>query len=472
MSSMESLLNAIDRASPIELPIPKKRRLSMSIDAMVEQRQFSSPPLSPKQTNKVICYHASVAQKSYGTEKRFLCPPPIVMTSGRQPSSVVSVSVVNDSNQATLEQRTPLDEQCKSYFKYLYVSGAAKSKQFRLKVNLQDTQLYSNPISIISKPSKKIAKTRNASSCFFHRSTVSLFNRINSQTVRTKYMSTDHHQLCAKHATWSPFEIIVLRANTASDSGHEHAVSAPITYGTEILLRDVQTGVTSPPFILRKVEKGRVVYEANGLLSQMQKVALQVSNSKQLLYLNSNGKTIQNDHAQNVYIDYTLLPNSEAAVDDYLCWTLVGVSKFEQELQEPPRLASSSPPPLHPHSPPPSPRSIVPLPRLARIDYLAQSHTLRVVPQPATPLEYWLGRQGPLKKRSDLEIELPSIQDILIHNHDLLSIHPDGSRSLELPLLLSPQDGFMYHSSKLLSYHFTQPELGRWSILDAMSHKR
>ncbi|CAO3695757.1 unnamed protein product [Rhizopus stolonifer] len=455
MTPMESLLNAIDHADPIELPIPKKRRLSMSIHSMIEKRQCTTPPLSPKQVNKVICYHASVAQKSYGTEKRFLCPPPIVMTSQRQPSSVVSVSIVNDTDQCTLEQRTPLDEQSKGYFKYLYVSGAAKTKQFRLKVNLQDTLLYSNPISIISKPSKKTAKTRNASSCLFHRSTVSLFNRINSQTVRTKYMSTDNGQLCAKHATWSPFEIIVLRQAECSEY-------TAIAYGTEILLKDVQTGVTSPPFILRKVEKGKIVYDATGLLSQMQKVALQLSGSKQLLYLNSNGKTIQNDNTSNVYIDFTCLEND--VVDDYLCWTIVGVSRFEQELQE------IQPVIQHPTSPPPSPRSIIPFPMISTIEYIPSTHTLKV-PQPSS-LDYWLGRHGPLKKRTSCEIELPSIQEIIVNNHDLLYSHSDGSRSLELPLLLSRQDGFIYHSSKLLAYHFTQPELGRWSILDAMSHKR
>ncbi|CEG68660.1 hypothetical protein RMATCC62417_04873 [Rhizopus microsporus] len=473
MTPMESLLSAIDKADPIQLPLPRKRKASMSIDHIIEKRQYS-PPQSPKSCHKIICYHASVAQKSYGTEKRFLCPPPIVMTTPNQSSTVVSMSIINDQNQPTLEQRAVLDDESKGYFKYLFVNSATKQKQFKLKINLQDLTFYSNPISIISKPSKKTAKiTRNASSCLFNHSIISLFNRINSQTVRTKYMSSDNHQLCAKHASWSPFEIIVTRQPQQQQQPYPHHHSTAITFGTEIILKDIHTGTTSPPLILRKVEKGQIVHDATGLLSQMQKVALQLANAPHQ-YLNSNGKSMHPTEASgNVFIDFsssTMNGQQQELVDDYLCWTIVGISRFEYEYQH-----NTFMPIQHPHSPPPSPpRTIIPFPIIKSIEYIPSTHKLKLSNLEHS-LDYWLGRHGPLKKNtSTQEIELPDVQEVILNNHDLLVVKSDGKRYLELPLLLSRHDGFIYHSSKLLSYEFVlnSPESGVWSLLDAMLHKR
>ncbi|KAG1080061.1 hypothetical protein G6F42_023485 [Rhizopus arrhizus] len=291
MTPMDSLLSAIDSAHPIHLPYPNNNRKrnrpsspqqSMSIESMLDSDSdymshkrhcsaspvLSPPPQSPPlyynhhqmqqqqqkpMTSTVTCYHASVAQKSYGSEKRFLCPPPIVMMSNAKQSPIVSMSVVCETGDRQLEQRTLLDENLRGSFKYLFVTGTAKAKQFCLRVNLNNQQqqqqqqaqqpyasFFSSPISIISKPSKKTAKARNISTCLFTNSYVSLFNRINSQTVRTKYMTSENKQLCAKHSSWSPFEIIVVRQPNQAANPENHSVSVPITYGTEIILKDIK----------------------------------------------------------------------------------------------------------------------------------------------------------------------------------------------------------------------------------------
>ncbi|KAF9943774.1 hypothetical protein BGZ70_005461, partial [Mortierella alpina] len=139
-------------------------------------------------TTTISCYHASVAQKSYGSEKRFLCPPPIVHIQGdlEDPNSgltsrpQVAMSVICEAGENhTLGQRSTLEDDQSSTFRYLY-------------------------------PSKKTAKARNVSSCILAGSLVSLFNRINSQTVRTKYMSVMNGSLCAKSSTWSAFTISIV----------------------------------------------------------------------------------------------------------------------------------------------------------------------------------------------------------------------------------------------------------------------
>ncbi|KAG0174574.1 hypothetical protein DFQ28_005729 [Apophysomyces sp. BC1034] len=587
MSSMDSLLTAIDNAHRIHLPKPVKRD-TMSIESILDNnghhyQQYTTyptsnfcdetsskrryldrddhrsikirrgvrektvvtpPPLpaasppspimtSPHQRQRMMtitCLHAAVAQKSYGSEKRFLCPPPVVSVRSadqRAESLVVAVSIVSEGGERPPEQRTVLNDKMHGSFKYLHVTGTAKAKQFCLRVSLShqsqnpasstpppsatqtsastlSTQLpyatfFSTPVSIISKPSKKTAKARNVSSCILANSHVSLFNRINSQTVRTKYMTSEDNRLCAKNASWSPFDIIVIRQpngnnnNSSNPSlalpGRPSSSSAPVMYGSEIILRDTQTSVTSPPMIVRKVDKGNTVPHAFGPVSQMQKIALQLASDK-TMFLSAASKTtthggnttIENNPA-NAWLDFTPSRQTKTAegqpqeeVDDYHCWTIVGIAKFEYTFFEPEesirpepqqQLARYSQP-----SPPPSPpRSIVPFPVLSAVRYNV-SHTIDITGQNLmqmlpTPrlLEFWIGTHGPLtthvlqeQSQTHLSLELPS-------KKDLLSQAELGTTYLELPLLLVRHDGVVYHSGKALACDFDTGRIDRWSIV-------
>ncbi|KAI9480593.1 MAG: hypothetical protein EXX96DRAFT_563419 [Benjaminiella poitrasii] len=581
MTPMESLLTAIDSAYQCSKrrrsPSPQQQAMSIksildndnddiTIDNNVMHRPFkrrrspfhynSPPPLynekpmistcSRSTVATMTCYHASIAQKSYGTEKRFLCPPPIVMISNttNQNPLVVSMSVVcettSTSHEGLLEQRTLLDDDRRGSFKYLFVTGTAKAKQFCLRVNLTNSSdttqqmpyasFYSNPISIISKPSKKTAKARNVSTCLFTHSYVSLFNRINSQTVRTKYMTTENNQLCAKHSSWSPFEIIVVSRPNNNNKENQSVVTIPITYGTEIILKDLQTGTSSPPLIIRKVDKGRVVSGACGLLNQMQKIALQLASTTENdgntpLYLNANGTPINPQPQQqestatttttiessntssihrhtNAWIDFvpSKLQQQEEddieILDDYLCWTIVGISKFEHtysEIDNSNNSSSNSHVAVRQLSPPPSPpRSIIPYPVLSSIHYSPSTHSLAITGQnliePAPhskQLDFWLGSYGPLPSRFDhshddingstssssLSVMLPDTQELLVIHHDMLVTRPDGARYFELPVLLVRHDGFTYYSGKTLACDIdAQYETSQWSVHDATTH--
>ena len=195
----------------------------------------SQDPARVMPMTTVICLHAAVAQKSYGSEKRFLCPPPVVHIEGpvwHLRSQQLSMAVVAESGDRSFEQKAPLDSNMTASFKFLHVSGTAKAKSFQLSLDIAEPSpslsqeggeqpngrvwaaFDSAPVTIISKPSKKTAKTRNISSCILAGGPVSLFNRINSQTVRTKYMTIDNGHLCASNVAWSAFNVNVVRRPT------------------------------------------------------------------------------------------------------------------------------------------------------------------------------------------------------------------------------------------------------------------
>ncbi|KAG6818025.1 hypothetical protein H0H87_009180 [Tephrocybe sp. NHM501043] len=319
----------------------------------------------------VICLHAAVAQKSYGTEKRFLCPPPVVHIEGpvwHLRSQQLSMAVVSESGERSFEQKAPLDNNMTASFKFLHVTGTAKAKSFQLSLDIAEPPLPqlipegadhptgrvwaafdSAPVTIISKPSKKTAKTRNIASCILAGGPVSLFNRINSQTVRTKYMTIDHAQLCASNVAWSAFNVNVVSrpAEAPSIAGPQ-----PVTYGCEIVLSDTHSGISTSPLIIRKVDKGRVSAEDGGPVSQMQKIALQrVNPDGSRHYLSAAGPLpgtpgvtappapgvssqtgthpllFSSPRVRDEVKDNVRVISDE--VDDYLCWTIVGISKFQ-----------------------------------------------------------------------------------------------------------------------------------------------
>jgi recombining binding protein suppressor of hairless len=288
----------------------------------------------------------------------------------------LTMSVVTEDGTHLAEQGNPMDEQLQ--FKYLHVGGAAnKAKSFHLSLDIATptaaqshswASFESAPVTIISKPSKKTAKTRNVSTCIMDSGSVSLFNRINSQTVRTKYMTVDRAELAASNASWSAFKIQLLddelglpiELGSPSRSADLAPAPRPIHYGARIVLTDEATGISSEPLIVRKVDKGKLAKSDGGLVSQMQKIALQrasinsdVPSSPAGLYLSagrlplpvhsadrsaistthiqatSDGKTLATAHPLTYQAPRAGASGSNAdEVDDFLCWTIVGIGTF------------------------------------------------------------------------------------------------------------------------------------------------
>jgi hypothetical protein len=548
---------------------------------MIKAEPQSSPIFSPQhvtsdsfQMTTITCLHASVAQKSYGSEKRFLCPPPVVTI--EQPNASfhgkpdLLMSVICETGDRPMEIKAMLDENMKGTFKYLHVSGTAKAKQFSLKLKVCNKNhsipyaiFDSAPVTIISKPSKKTAKARNVSSCILSGAPISLFNRINSQTVRTKYMGIENGNLCAKNSSWSPFIITVLSSSTpailppspskfktnSTQSLSTNPNSAPITYGSEIIITDPETNISSERLIIRKVEKGRIAQGACGPVSQMQKIALQRvgTTGQNSYYLSAAGQiTIDSPQSQqdqctvsgaSPYLGYqpsrvvhmqtldssksmdhfndVVISSIVEEVEDHLCWTIVGISKFEYTYFEsfPSSVPFSGPStPESSPSPPVQMRPqtnypITPFPTLTSTPiyrqatnsiettvgnfyYDTSSYQASSQPQPQQPMEVWLGQHGPLTTRvmrrpgmqtptiqqqvvngalvndTGLVIDLPKIEELL---RSSVKIRTTDREYIELPLLFVRMDGVCYHSKRSIVVEKLESDINNGEILSSSS---
>ncbi|KAI9262768.1 beta-trefoil DNA-binding domain-containing protein [Sporodiniella umbellata] len=274
---------------------------SPSFDRVLDRRLGCDTTHKRRKRNKMTCYYSAVAQKSYGTEKRFLCPPPRVSIEQASVTFQLSTAILCESRQEQVSQSL---DQGQGNLRYLFVN-AHKAKQFQLELNLLYQQLpvasfCTQPIAILSKPSKKKKNTTG----ILPFSRVSLYNRINSQTVRTKYMTVHQDNLWAHDTTWSPFEII----------------AEQVRYGSPIVLKERETGVCSPPLVLCKVERGQLAPSATGPVSQLQKVALRQTNSNLYLSAMEEGEG-------------ALLFALPQKMDTFI-WTIVGVHILEQEFDD------------------------------------------------------------------------------------------------------------------------------------------
>ncbi|RKP10099.1 hypothetical protein THASP1DRAFT_13333 [Thamnocephalis sphaerospora] len=348
-------------------------------------------PGDPPGERTVVLMTARVAQKSYGAEKRFLCPPPTVMLLGSQwwtaaPSynqtgqtdfayhpPKVTITIPGDSGdqagvlewcsatgQSVMDGAAPtgltgpleiLPVAGRCVAKHLYINDAdEKRKRVEISIRVQTAaghqlgKFDSRPIKVISKPSKKRQSVKNLELCIHHGTTVSLFNRVRSQTVSTKYLgvssnATTQRWHCpgtfdptvanagdaaacfvARTDGWDPFVIWLEQANEAEATPigyppppgvamhpRRHvslsqtanggistfpggAQLIPVHYNQLVVLQCLTTGMVSPVMRVRKVEKGSIVTGGAEIsegaevlgdpVSQLHKVAFEIYQPK------------------------------------------------------------------------------------------------------------------------------------------------------------------------------------------------
>ncbi|XP_055578521.1 recombining binding protein suppressor of hairless-like protein [Falco cherrug] len=332
----------------------------------------------------VLILHAKVAQKSYGNEKRFFCPPPCVYLSGpgwklKQDQikardlgeagfRVCGYMGLDSMGSSLMEtQKLSFEEQpdAKGFgcAKALYISDADKRKHFRLVLKLffsngqEIGTFHSKLIKVISKPSQKKQSLKNTDLCISSGSKVSLFNRLRSQTVSTRYLSVEGGAFIASARQWAAFTLHL--ANECCTRSEFPLREGYIRYGSVVQLVCTATGITLPPLvslhpcggqahgpgrsvaqqrvpslgcccpqIIRKVMKQYAMLDVDEPISQLHKCAFQFQGSDHMYLCLSTEKVIQ----------FQASPCPKEAnrelLNDGSCWTIIGTETVEYTFSE------------------------------------------------------------------------------------------------------------------------------------------
>ncbi|XP_028284597.1 recombining binding protein suppressor of hairless-like protein isoform X2 [Parambassis ranga] len=438
------------------------RRLDLGFQACQLQGTTREPGREPHADQTVVILHAKVAQKSYGNEKRFFCPPPCVYISGHgwrvmqdhlkaaghgdSAYRLCGYMCLDSSTQSQADMfKLVFDEQPNSRMfacaKSLFISDQDKRKHFCLLLRLflgnrqEVGSFQSRMIKVISKPSQKRQSMKNADLCISSCSRVALFNRLRSQTVSTRYLSVDRGAFIASARQWTAFTITMVEDQRA-DHGSFVLSEGFICYGCVVQFVCTESGVALPPMVIRKVNKQQAILDVDEPVSQLHKCAFQFRDDPQVFMCLSNDSIIQYQAPSSVR------DPSRVVLNDGSCWTIIGVEAVEFRFNQ--GLGCIQTP-------------VTPFPVITGLEVNGGGHVamLEVHGENFSPhLKVWFGN-------SEAETMFKSPKSLLCVVPDV-SVFSDGWRCLRrlitVPLSLVRLDGLIYRTS--FSFTYT-PELQR-----------
>ncbi|XP_028399750.1 recombining binding protein suppressor of hairless-like isoform X2 [Dendronephthya gigantea] len=338
---------------PIESTIERPSGCRLTQEAMRKYLQDLANNELLNQT--VIILHAKVAQKSYGNEKRFFCPPPCLYLVGQgwncrksysttskerdKDSETVAFIGISSGNhgeheyqQLSMEDRLVDKKYCYGAAKTLFISDTDKRKNFVLSVKLHHPNgdavgvFSSKRIKVISKPSKKKQSLKNAELCIQSGTTVALFNRLRSQTVSTRYLHVEDGNFRASSTQWGAFTIHL--HDDESESEEFTVKDGYIHYGSTVKLVCSETGMALPRLIIRKVDKQTAYLDADDPVSQLHKVAFYMKDTERMYLCLSQERIIQ--------FQSTPCPKDpkKEMINDGASWTIISTDRAEYTFYE------------------------------------------------------------------------------------------------------------------------------------------